>query len=40
MNDKKIHWLSWSKMAKAKGFIGLGFRGIGDCNVSLLGKYY
>ncbi|KAI5419854.1 hypothetical protein KIW84_043853 [Lathyrus oleraceus] len=38
-NEKKIHWASWDKLAYAKCVGGLGFRGVGDFNVSLLGKY-
>lgn len=38
-NEKKIHWAGWDKLAYAKCVGGLGFRGVGDFNVSLLGKY-
>lgn len=38
--ERKIHWLSWENMARAKGARGLGFRGVGDFNTSLLGKHY
>ncbi|XP_058774622.1 uncharacterized protein LOC131648906 [Vicia villosa] len=38
--ERKLHWLSWENMAKAKSFGGLGFRGISDFNLSLLGKHY
>ncbi|XP_058783487.1 uncharacterized mitochondrial protein AtMg00310-like [Vicia villosa] len=38
--ERRIHWMSWSKMAKAESSEGLGFRVISDFNVSLLGKQY
>lgn len=36
----KIHWASWSKMAKSKFASGMGFRGINVFNECLLGKQY
>ncbi|XP_058732756.1 uncharacterized protein LOC131604327 [Vicia villosa] len=38
--ERKIHWVSWQNMAKAKCNGGMGFRGIQDFNTSLLGKQY
>ncbi|XP_058749860.1 uncharacterized protein LOC131622856 [Vicia villosa] len=38
--EKKIHWMRWEKLAIAKGDGGMGFRGIRDFNVSLLGKQF
>ncbi|XP_058763625.1 uncharacterized protein LOC131637081 [Vicia villosa] len=38
--EKKIHWMSWKKLACAKGEGGLGFRGFKEFNTSLLGKTY
>lgn len=38
--ERKLHWLNWDKMSKAKGVGGLGFRGISDFNLCLLGKHY
>ncbi|XP_058732849.1 uncharacterized protein LOC131604425 [Vicia villosa] len=38
--ERKMHWLGWDKLAKAKAEGGLGFRGICDFNSSLLGKHY
>ncbi|XP_058725614.1 uncharacterized protein LOC131596896 [Vicia villosa] len=37
--ERKVHWLSWDKMARAKGVRGLGFRGVSDFNTSFLGKH-
>lgn len=39
-DDKKIHMMSWTKLAKAKGTRGMGFMVIGDFNLSLLGKHF
>lgn len=33
-----MHWMSWGKMARAKGMGGMGFQGIREFNTSLLGK--
>ncbi|XP_058768576.1 uncharacterized protein LOC131642328 [Vicia villosa] len=38
--ERKVHWLSWDKLSKAKNSGGLGFHGISDFNKSLLGKQY
>ncbi|XP_058776202.1 uncharacterized protein LOC131650515 [Vicia villosa] len=38
--ERKVHWLSWEKLARAKGVGGLGFRGVSGFNTSLLGKHY
>ncbi|XP_058767579.1 uncharacterized mitochondrial protein AtMg00310-like [Vicia villosa] len=38
--ERKVHWLSWNKMARAKGVGGMGFQGISEFNTSLLGKQY
>lgn len=38
--EMKIHWLSWDRLEWAKRVGGMGFRGIGDFNTSLLGKHY
>ncbi|XP_058783591.1 uncharacterized protein LOC131658300 [Vicia villosa] len=38
--ERKIHWMSWERMSKAKGMGGMGFKGISDFNTSLLGKHY
>ncbi|CAI8601012.1 unnamed protein product [Vicia faba] len=36
-----IHWMSWENLAKAKKFLGcIGFRGIAEFNLSLLGKQF
>ena len=36
---RKIHWISWDKLSKAKNRGGMGFRGMGEFNKSLLGKH-
>ncbi|CAI8593473.1 unnamed protein product [Vicia faba] len=38
--ERKIHWLGWDKMATSKGVRGMGFRGIGNFDTSLLGKHF
>lgn len=38
--EKKIHWVRWSNMAKSKFTGGMGFKGIIDFNKCLLGKQY
>ncbi|XP_058757456.1 uncharacterized protein LOC131630719 [Vicia villosa] len=38
--ERKLHWLRWEKLAKAKNVGGLGFRNINDFNSCLLGKTY
>lgn len=38
--ERRIHWLSWDNLSKAKGVGGLGFRSIKEFNSSLLGKHY
>lgn len=37
--ERKIHWMSWAKLSKAKERGGLGFRGFSDFNKALLGKH-
>lgn len=38
--ERKVHWMSWERMAKSKRGGGLGFRGFSDFNKSLLGKQF
>ncbi|XP_058784603.1 uncharacterized mitochondrial protein AtMg00310-like [Vicia villosa] len=38
--ERKIHWLKWERMANSKRDGGIGFRGIHDFNISLLGKQF
>ncbi|XP_058733501.1 uncharacterized mitochondrial protein AtMg00310-like [Vicia villosa] len=38
--ERKIHWMSWEKLSKAKGAGRLRFRGISEFNSCLLGKQY
>lgn len=38
--DRKLHWLSWENLVKAKELGDLGFRGIEEFNLSLLGKHF
>jgi hypothetical protein len=35
---RKIHWISWNKLGRAKNKGGLGFRGFSEFNKALLGK--
>ncbi|KAF7153626.1 hypothetical protein RHSIM_Rhsim01G0011800 [Rhododendron simsii] len=37
-NDRKIHWMKWSKLCKEKFKGGLGFRSLTDYNLALLAK--
>lgn len=37
--ERKIHWMSWAKLSKAKERGGLGFRGFSNFNKALLGKH-
>lgn len=34
--QRKIHWISWDKLGRAKGKGGLGFRGFNEFNKALL----
>jgi len=36
--QRKIHWMSWDKLGRAKGKGGLGFRGFSEFNKALLGE--
>jgi len=36
---RKIHWMSWERLSKAKIKGGMGFRGFSDFNKALLGKH-
>lgn len=38
--SRKIQWLSWENLTRAKGEGGMGFRGISEFNISFLGKHY
>jgi len=38
--ERKIHWMSWERMSKSKNSGDMGFRGVGDFNMALLGKHY
>lgn len=37
--QRKIHWMSWERLSKAKVDGGMGFRGMGEFNKALLGKH-
>lgn len=37
--QRKIHWMSWERLSKAKADGGMGFRGMGEFNKALLGKH-
>lgn len=37
--ERKIHWLSWERLAKLKSGGGMGFRGISDFNKASLGYF-
>jgi hypothetical protein len=37
--SRKIHWMSWARLSKAKHKGGMGFRGFSDFNKALLGKH-
>ncbi|MCH83709.1 reverse transcriptase-like protein [Trifolium medium] len=36
---RKLHWMSWDRLAKAKNRGGMGFRSFKDFNKTLLGKH-
>ncbi|XP_058761484.1 uncharacterized mitochondrial protein AtMg00310-like [Vicia villosa] len=38
--ERKIHWMSWDKLARSKSDGGMGFRGFRDFNTSLLSKKF
>jgi hypothetical protein len=38
-DQKKIHWMSWERLSKAKVDGGMGFRGMEEFNKALLGKH-
>ncbi|XP_027086455.2 uncharacterized protein [Coffea arabica] len=37
-DEKKVHWIGWSRMTDIKAKGGLGFRDLQDFNLALLGK--
>ncbi|PNY05586.1 ribonuclease H [Trifolium pratense] len=36
---RKIHWMSWERLSKAKNDSGMGIRGMKKFNKALLGKH-
>ena len=38
--ERKVHWMSWDKVTRAKDACVMGFRGINDFNTSLLDNHY
>ncbi|KAK2362250.1 hypothetical protein QL285_087327 [Trifolium repens] len=37
---RKIHWMSWERLSKAKNDGGMSFRGMKEFNKALLGKHF
>ena len=37
-DEKKVHWMSWSRLCKSKKMGGLGFRNLHAFNLALLAK--
>lgn len=38
--ERKVYWISWNKLYDAKAVGGMGFRGVANFNLSLLGKQF